>query len=109
VVGYRLEVSVRSGYLYQKTGGEENDGLIDASDLCGLFSSRTFLGIHQSDEVSELSIKVTKFPDLKRSNEVTRVTTTLLTRLRRRAESTVKDPVRVWVDNSIPAARGRRG
>jgi hypothetical protein len=57
-------------------GGEENDGLIDVSDLCGLFSSRTFLGIHQSDEVSELSIKVTKFPDLKRSNEVTKVTTT---------------------------------
>jgi hypothetical protein len=48
-------------------------------DLCGLFTSRTFLGINQSDEVSELSIKVTKFRQLKRSNEVTKVTTTLKT------------------------------
>ncbi len=57
-------------------GGEGNHGQIDAVDLCGLFTSRTFLGINQSDEVSELSIKVTKFRQLKRSNEVTKVTTT---------------------------------
>jgi hypothetical protein len=62
--------------IYIKTGGEGNDGQIDAFDLCGLFTSRTFLGNNQSDEVSEFSIKVTKFHQLKRSNEVTKVTTT---------------------------------
>jgi hypothetical protein len=63
--------------IYIKKGGEEgNDGQNDVFDLCGLFTSRTFLGINQSDEVSELSIKMMKFRQLKQSNEVARVTTT---------------------------------
>jgi hypothetical protein len=61
-----------------KKRGEGNDGQIHVSDLCGLFTSRTSLGIRQSDEVSEVSIKVTNFREFKRSNEVTKVTTTLL-------------------------------
>jgi hypothetical protein len=61
-----------------KNRGEGNDGQIDASDLCGLFTSRTFLGIHQTDEVPEVAIKVTNFREFKQSNEVTRVTTTLV-------------------------------
>jgi hypothetical protein len=67
-----LELGLGQGINIFKNGGEGNDGQIDASDLCGLFTSRTFLGIHQSDEVSEVAIKVMNLREFKRSNEVTK-------------------------------------
>jgi hypothetical protein len=51
-------VSVRVRYLYEKAGAEENDGRIDVFDLCDLYISQNFLETRQSDEVSQLSIKV---------------------------------------------------
>jgi hypothetical protein len=59
-------------YLYEKNGGGGNDGQL----ICVSYISRTFLETRQSDEVSELSIKVTKLRKLKRSNKVTKVGTT---------------------------------
>jgi hypothetical protein len=67
--------------MKKKNRGGGNDGQIDVFDLCGVFSSRSFLEIHQSNEVPQLSIKVTKFRELQRSNKVTKVATTQFTDL----------------------------